>query len=299
MKRHLLFAPLAFLFAAPGGAQPKAAPVPSVQSDVPEEIVVRGKRLRDKEIETFVDALTPSRLRGQIARYAEPVCPGAMGLSDQHNKVVSERLRAVAKAAGAPLAKAPCRPNLTVIVTDDKQALAKRIRASFSKNSVTPVATANSASAIVLHLEGETDANGQLVGIREESGDGRSGYGEVEVFTSDRIRPGTSPTFLASVMIVEPSAIAGLTTLQLADHAAMRLLAKADPARLAGGTPQTILTLLETPEGAMAPITLTSWDLAFLKGLYASENRSYANSQRGEIQKSMREELGVPTQPRP
>ena len=289
MIRLLAFLPL---LAAAGqlSAQRPPAPPPAT-----EEIVVKGKREREREITRFVDALTPSRLRGQLVRFAQPVCPGAVGLAAAQNRAVVARLRVVAATAGVPLAKEPaCKPNLLVMVTDDKLLLARRIRAALANPGLESVAVpATSGPAIVLHLEGQRDANGQMIGVKEESGDGRSGYGEVEVFTSDRIRPGTSPTFLASIMVIEPAALDGLTTVQLADHAAMRLLARTDPARVPASAP-TILSILDAPIGTQVPITLTTWDLAFLKGLYASTDRTYSGAQRREIRDRLRKDLERP-----
>lgn len=280
----------AAVFAQPA---PGPKPAPPVAAD-PDEIVVKGRRMREQELTHFVDALTPSRMRGQIVRHALPVCPATFGLTEPQTRAVTARLRTIAAAVAVPLAPAGCKPNLLVMVTDDRQVLARRIRAALSDRRLAPVALApDPGKAIVLHFEGELDANRQLVGIKEESGDGPGGYGQVEVFTSDRIRPGTSPTFLASILVVEPATLDGLTTIQLADYAAMRLLAKTDPARVPASAP-TILSILDAPLDTNVPITLTAWDLAFLKGLYASTDRSYASRQRGEIREQLRKDLERP-----
>jgi hypothetical protein len=275
------------------------AAAPSTHDNDAAEIVVRGQRSSEARVRQFVDALTPSRIDGQIVRFGQEICPSVIGLAERQNVAVAARLRRIAKAAGAPLGALGCRPNLFVVVAEDRAAMVRTIQASWR----TPVgdrvrpASANEA-ATVMHMEGVLDGNGQLAGVRPETGDGPGGYYELEVFGSPRIRPSSSPTFLASVMVVEPAAIEGLTTLQLADHAAMRLLARTDPTRLGPGSPLSILSALSAPIGSPVPLTLTSWDLAFLKALYASEGRTYAGSQRREIGEKVAREVAPPA-PKP
>jgi hypothetical protein len=148
-------------------------------------------------------------------------------------------------------------------------------------------------------LEGLLDANNRLVGIRPETGEGGGGYYELEVFGSPRIRPSSSPTFMASVMVVEPAALEGLTTRQLADHAAMRLLARTDPKRLGPASPPSILGALAAPIGSEVPLGLTSWDFAFLKALYGSEGRTYSGQQRRDIADRLIKEAGPARPKRP
>jgi len=95
-----------------------------------------------------------------------------------------------------------------------------------------------------------------------------------------------------AALVIERRALDGLTTTQLADYAAMRLFARTAPERLAGSTAPTILTIIEAPMGSAVPITLTDWDLAFLRGLYASHNNLYAAEHRSRISRRIANELG-------
>lgn len=271
---------------------------PPAPDDSP-EIVVKGQRQSEEAIRSFVDSLTPARRGEQIVRHSVEVCPATLGLAGTQNATVTARLRRVAKAVGAPLGGAKCKPNLFVVVADDRAAMVQAIRAGWRDPQGTlarsPVDLKTPST--VLHLEGLLDANNQLVGIRPETGDGGGGYYELEVFASSRIRPTSSPTFMASVMVVEPAAIAGLTTMQLADHAAMRLLARTDPARLGPNSPPSILGALSAPDGGEVPLSLTSWDFAFLKALYASQGRTRSGQQRRDIAERVGKEVG-PARPR-
>ena len=53
----------------------------------------------------------------------------------------------------------------------------------------------------------------------------------------------------------------------------------------------TILKVLEAPMGSEVPLTMTAWDLSFLKGLYAATNNLYAASQRSEIRRQIEGDL--------
>ena len=272
----------------PAGAQRQAA------DDTP-EIVVKGQRQSEEAVRSLVEQLTPARRGEQIVRHSVEVCPATLGLAGRQNAIVTARLRRVAAAVGAPLGGPRCKPNLFVVVAEDRAAMVQAIRAGWRDPQGTLLRSPvdPKAPATVLHLEGLLDANNRLVGIRPETGDGGGGYYELEVFASPRIRPTSSPTFMASVMVVEPAAIEGLTTLQLADHAAMRLLARTDPARLGPNSPPSILGALSAPIGSAVPLSLTSWDLAFLKALYASEGRRTSGQQRRDIARRVGKDVGV------
>ena len=71
----------------------------------------------------------------------------------------------------------------------------------------------------------------------------------------------------------------------------MRALIHTDPKQLQAAASDTILGVLDAPLGSVVPLTLTAWDLSFLKALYASNKNSYAEYQRSEMQALMRREL--------
>jgi hypothetical protein len=105
-----------------------------------------------------------------------------------------------------------------------------------------------------------------------------------------RITAAARPQFAAAAVVVESKALDGLTTIQLADYAAMRAFARTDPSKLPGAAP-TILKVLETPMGEEVPITLTEWDVAFLKSLYNAQPNVTAAAQRSSIRKGLQNEL--------
>jgi hypothetical protein len=108
---------------------------------------------------------------------------------------------------------------------------------------------------------------------------------------ASRLKPSSRPDFLTSVVVVEVGALTGITTTQLADYAAMRLYSQANPARLANNGQQTILKIIDAPLDSQIPLTMTAWDLAFLKSLYRSEPLQYSTHQRAAIGREFRREL--------
>jgi hypothetical protein len=88
-------------------------------------------------------------------------------------------------------------------------------------------------------------------------------------------------------VIVDQKRLHGVTLRQLADYVAMAGLAKLKPDIHLGDTP-TILTLFDAGPQA-APMNLTPWDKAFLKSLYATEQKSKV--QRSQIARQMVREI--------
>lgn len=261
----------------------------------PAEIIVEGVRNREKQISDFVLALTKAPVDGQIGRFEEPVCPLAIGLSPNQNKSVAARLRRVAAAAGINVAKEGCKPNTFIIVAQDKEEMIKALRNNWADPLGNRVQVPQqSGPAVAVHVEGRLDSNGEppQVNNGQEGGSYNhyvvvKGAGE----PSWRIKPGSRPHFLLSALVVEPDALIGLTTVQLADYSAMRLLARTDPGRLEKTAAPTILKVLDAPMESEVPITMTNWDLGFLKALYGSRAGRYAAQQRGEMGQLLSTEL--------
>jgi hypothetical protein len=277
--------------ASAGASAPPASPPPAASTGEP-EIVVRGKREREAQIRGFIDALAPGRFSGQLARFSTKACPGVLGLVPAQSDAIVARLRRIGEAVGVPLDTPGCSPNVWVVVTSDRAELAAKVRGSWRDGPEgRPAPVSKTDLATVLHAERLLDANREEIGVKVDAGDGDSGYYQSEIYTSSRIRPNATRTFAASALIVEPQTLDGLTTLQLADYAAMRLFARADPARLGPDAPPSILAALAAPVGTELPESVTEWDFAFLKALYRSDDRSYAGAQKGEMQSIVRKEI--------
>ena len=289
---RVLAGAVAAAMAVPGAAQ-------SGQSAPDQPTIVVEGRDRDQQIDELVDSLPPAPANGHIARFEHNACPAILGVPPAQRALVAARMRAVGAAAGVPMGSATCRPNIVVLVTSDKRQLIAQLARRYpyylgelSGREVRRLAESPSLSAL-WHMRGLVDADGRE--IAPNAGD----VAMVQTTRAgSRIVDQAHPEYVGSVLVVEARALDGLTTTQLADYAAVRTFTGADPARLPDRSASTILTLLDAPMGSEVPITLTSWDLALLQSLYASEVNIRAPSQRGEIQAGMRRTLDRPAERR-
>jgi hypothetical protein len=285
------FLSAALLGASLAAANPVAAPPPA-ESD--QDVIVTGTLQRDQEIRSFVGALTSQTpMTGQLSRFEEEICPGVYGLSAPVRATVEARMRQVAAYAGIRVAPAGCRPNVLLMVTRDKRAflqrLASRYPQYFDEEANSPrqvIAQPGPVSA--WHAAIQLGPDGQPLSVQGGFGVNRS------MRSSSHITSSSRPVFTAAAVVIESNALAGLSTTQLADYVLMRGLASTDPHRLPANSPPSILTAIEAPMGSEVPITITRWDLGFLRGLYASQANLRAPQQRGEIQRNVAGELERP-----
>jgi hypothetical protein len=290
-----LSVPLGLLCAALLAATPAPAQDRQPEPEASPDVVVTGQRPREEQVRDFVKALTPPSSTGSIPRFIDEVCPVAVGLAPAPGERVAARLREVARAIGLPVAGAKCQPNAFVIVTRDKRAfietLAARKATSFgvmTHQQIRRLARSKGPAA-AWHLTGPVDESGAPLLYDEYMG----AYRNDSISGASRIRTSGGRGFDATAVVVETGALEGLTATQLADYAAMRLFAKVNPARLPTPGPRTILTVLEAPMGTPVPVTLTEWDLGFLRGLYGSSTGLYVNAQRSEIVREVSKTVGA------
>lgn len=274
----------------PAAPAPAQAPPSSVAGH---DVVVTGrdKQARNKQIRDFVRSLTPAAGTGPLARYdTDALCPQAAGLGAHFNKLIAERMRAVAAAARIRLARDDCRdPNAAVIFTDDKAAtvrlLLRRYPGLFHNDVGDPIPIAKEAGpALAWHVSEPVTRDGARLGpgVPPQSH---------TVISSSRIQATVRPVFTMAVVVIERAGVDGLTATQIADYAAMRAFTDASPDRARKTGAPTILTVLEAPMGSETPLTMTAWDFAFLRGLYDAPKGSMAAAQRGAIGTFMRRKL--------
>jgi hypothetical protein len=281
---------------AAAAIQAAAAPAATAQSSN-EPIVVTGERNQEKAVKDFVHALTPTLWNGQISRFEHSVCPRVVGLAPHQQAVVEQRIRVIAKAAGIVVDGPNCGPNVVLIVTANKKTFLEQLQ----KHHGEYFGDMPTRKIHAMERDPSPAAAWQLRGP-PISGDGRDleydaqmgAYVNRTIESPSRLNESARPQFDAAVVVVETKALAGLTTTQLADYAAIRALTGADPAKLANSGAPTILHVLEVPMGGETPITMTKWDLAFLKGFYDVQRTMHANSQRSAISDSVTDSIQKP-----
>ena len=262
-------------------------------------ITVEGSRDRDRKISRFIHELTPAPVGGQLSRFEAPVCPAVAGLLDEQEQFIADRLRKIAAAAGLRVDRADCEPNIVVIVARDKRNLIEQMAqhrpeyfpAQWGRSRIRNLLNDPSPVA-AWQFEGQFWADGRSISSKNDGTeivDLSEMQRTIEPLT--RLRPSARKAFTTSVIVIQKDALSGLTTTQLADYAAMRAFVRTDPSRLRSAGADTILGIIDAPMGTPVPLTMTRWDLSFLKAFYASGKNSYANYQRSEMRRLMRREL--------
>jgi hypothetical protein len=276
----------ALLAAAPDTPAPPA-------SSSSGDIVVEGVREQKERVRRFIRALDDVPSFGQIGKFHSPVCPSVMGLPGAQARMIAERMKRVAQAAGMRTGDAKCAPNVFLIASVNKgeaiEALYLRFPAYFRGMEGKDVRklAASAESSVAWQIKGLLTADGTV--LKKLPMDGP--YINEGMNSGSRVRSGTMPQFVASMVMVERSALTGLSVTQVADFAAMRAFADTDPHRAAMSGAPTILTILDKARDEMVPVTLTQWDLGYLTSLYATSNAYYASYQRGDMERVLAREV--------
>lgn len=278
---------LAAFAAAPAALAQDAQPPGNPESNV----IVTGDPDRAQAVRDFVGALTAGPMNGQLSRFETAICPAAYGLSGTMRAAVEARMRAVAAAVGLELGGARCTPNVLLMVTRDKQALIRAIARRYpqyfgeERENRSARVAAQPGAASAWHAQVRLNADGRELPMMGGFAVNQTTHAGSRLAASGR------PAFVAAAVVVESEALVGLSATQLADYVLMRALARTDPGRLDGAAAPTILTALDAPAGSEVPLSMTRWDLGFLRGLYATQDNLYATAHRGRIAGTLQTEL--------
>lgn len=278
--------PMLFAFAAAlAGLQAQAQP--STAPDDP-SIVIQGHLDPKRAATDYIDKLLPPSFDAQFGRFEEPICAGTVGLPDKLEAEVLGRIRRVATAAGLALGGNGCKPNLLIVVVDDKKALIEGMK---SKKQAYLYGIGDSR---VRQLEG---APGPVAAWQVSDiigADGMplrvDGEGFPRLFTTiqpSRVVNTTRKRLLGAVVVFEQRGLVDVSTRQLADFALVRAVTPIEPRERAAPT-SSVLSLFD---GGLSPIdapqSLTWWDLAFLKALTVTRSDVDGSTQRDEIRNRM------------
>ena len=293
MRYGLFIAALMLALSATAQVLPAAAQDQPANPAKPDDIVVVGNKDRDRQIRDFVAGMSGTRGTDPLAKFElEKLCPQAIGLGAPYDKTITDRMRRVAAASKIALAKEDCKyPNALVVFADDKAAVTDFLRKKYpwlflnARGEATAL-DKQEGPVTVWHANRMVDADG----VPLES-DGTGTVVSHTTTTGSRIRSAARPVFVFSVVVIERKGVDGLSTTQIADYAAMRSYTDADPAKAGKTGAPTILTVLDAPMGSETPLSMTAWDLSFMRGLYAMPEDLYGNQQRGSIGTYMKREL--------
>jgi hypothetical protein len=244
----------------------------------------------------------PSRY-GKLSVWARPLCPVVVGLPPAFDAFITHRIVEVAEAAGAPKAKRPsdCRRfNVLVVVTSQPQQLMDYVRRrqpellgfhyAAQAERIAVVRRPIQVWHVTATAQGGAAIDAASIASENEVVDGP--FNAVPSGAAgSRLSDGLSSHLLTALIVVDSRRIEGQPAGRIADQIALEALAQpADVNRCSQGP--TVLDALNPACAASAGVEgLTSFDMAFLKGLYHADPEQFGSLQKSDIGSHMKRDL--------
>lgn len=259
---------------------PEADPVSgAAQTSGEQNILVTGDR---KEQETAVreraSVITrKARIDKPLPRFYQPFCLKVIGFKQDYAAIVAERIEGNVREFGLPVGGRKCTPNALLIFTDNGRETVEWLHreepwlfADLFDHDYERVLAGNGAA----HAWQTTEmrgVDGRPLRIIEYDCNGQCPKREMalnEQYQTGRLNPPIRMDMRGAVVVIDNAYLPGKTLDQLADYAAMRLLAPIDDVSPdeADAVP-TILSLFTAPDSA--PPELSWFDRSYLRALYA------------------------------
>jgi hypothetical protein len=289
-----------------------------------ESVTVVGVRPSEETIKNFVETRTaPTVVLGKMARWTKKICPQTVGLGDTYAKYVSQRIRDIATAVGAPVyADSACRPDIEVVFTTTPQGLMDRVRnhetvflGYYSNSSqadelakVThPIQAWYTTESMDIDgtrvvdsgrcgASGTTTLNFQTDAQTDKGGIATVGVNQLSLpcafvahASGSRINNGLSSGFYNVLIVAEPAKLYDYEVGSLADYIAMLALSR--PASLDSCLQLPSISNMLAPGCASVSNRITDGDLAYLRALYKMPDGTSLGIQRDEIMSRMKETL--------
>ena len=276
LYRQLMFS-LLVAFVAEVSAAQEIAPQ---SDDIDEPIVVTGQRRSEIEaVRQGIDQVFPSAGPSDpVARFIDPVCLGFAGLDSRQAATFRKMIEFRGENAGVNFARSDCKPNALVVIVDDPKNFVAEARSE--QPHFMPVDEQRRFEAAILRGDPVFAWTSQEV---------RTALGRpaphsaalpgltlpmavaTKVNTDARARRvglERSAALVNSIVIFDAKRLEGLTLVQLADYAAMRLLIPSKiQAEWQGDRPKSILKLFSPEEAEVEP-SMTVFDESYLFAIY-------------------------------
>jgi hypothetical protein len=300
---------LAVLLAAtesPAAADPPSSPIaPAGAGAAPlPQVTISARRALQRKLSSFVYGITDLHNAEGVPRWNEPVCPLVAGLPREEGEFILGRVSEIARAAQVPLAGEHCLPNLHVLVSPDPEHDLKELHGrgrlvlfGYAPLSVVDEFISTSRAVKVWYkIGGSVDG----IPVGGSSLSDRTPAMQEPGVSGPPAPPGGS-RLLSSVVyglgqvfvIVDQRRLHEVSRGQFADYVAMVGLAQIKPQAHLGDA-DTILRLFDSAPEA-APAGMSGWDQAFLKALYATDQRH--KMQRDDMARVMLGELAPAPRP--
>ena len=311
MRRALIGAITAALLAAAWAsrAQPPATAAPAPTGNTVEDLTVVGRKSAkpppsfSSAVSAYVRSNAQPSSVGNLSRWRVPLCPYTAGLTPALNAFVSQRIVEIAARVGAPSVGRCATNNVLVVFTTEPQKVVDDVRRQHPKllgyhDQADKKALATfQGPAQAWHVTGTRGYSGAL--SRDVSdhpcdtesctyGTGPEGRGD------SRLSNGLTNEFMFALVVVKADAADGQPIGAVADMIAA--LALSHTGRRTGCSPlPSVLDALDPACAAETPIeTLTAYDEAFLKGLYATDPENLGDVQRNSIAREIHRATRAP-----
>jgi hypothetical protein len=281
-----------------GGMQ-AAAETPS------ENVTVTATRSREV-LGKFTRAFaTPTEVTGKMARWERRVCPVVVGQNGRYTTFITQHIKYVALAAGAPVnTEASCRPNIEIVFTTTPQALLDAVRKDdpiylgYAATSAQEDALATVTRPIQAWYTTETV---DLKGIRSVDSGLPQGEGvqiqrdppvyvqRVTASNGNHIDDGIHTGFNHILIVIDSARVAGQDIVPLADYISMLALTQLGSLDACQELPSVVNIL--APNCGHAADGITEFDLAYLQGLYKMRAGRSLMLQRNAIADAMTDML--------
>jgi hypothetical protein len=284
-----LVAPTWLLCCASANAQSTtAAPAPHIDTITVE--AARHREAVERQVKAFVAQIAAKPYDSSLSRWQTvvPMCPLVAGLSREDGEFILARVSKIAAAAGAPLAPEHCKPNLYIVVSADPDALLK----AWNKRDVWMFGDESDQGGTKIRKFLNSNSpirvwyNAEL--YSEEGTPLGNTEGRVNLrATATRLVFNETRDLTSALIMVDAPRARGVNFGQLAAYIAMLGLAEIRADADVVDAP-TILHLFSRSENDRPP-GLSTWDEAFLKALYHTEQAD--KQQLAEIKTTMIEGL--------
>jgi hypothetical protein len=269
---------------------PTSAPAATDSLPLPSEVRAEAAPATlERRVDAFVRAITRnpgSSVEDSLVRWNSPICLLVAGLTAEDEKLVSARLSQISSSSGAPLARPPCQPNFIVVATSEPDRV---LNAWYARDS--RLFGDAASSQIRQFLENSQSRPVRVwynIDLGRKSGT-RNGH-----FIPSNTRAESSAfvgnaavDFLSVFAIIDTHRTQHATTHQLADYVAMAGLTRVDLDAGLGSAPSILRLFAASRENG--PLGLSSWDAAFLKALYQSNQTS--RTQRFDIAERVTQDI--------
>lgn len=237
----------------------------------------RNRAILEQKVRTFVSHVAAKPYESSVARWqgVAPICPLVAGLSREDGEYILTRVSEAARAAGAPLAPEHCKPNFYIVVSADPDALLK----AWSKRDVWMFGDEadqgpakirrflNAASPVRAWYNAELYSD---EGVPLGNGAAAADAPRTDLRArATRIRFNQTRDLTSVLVMVNGPRARGVNFKQLASFIAMVGLAEVRADAELTDAP-TILHLFSSAVDDR-PAGLSTWDEAFLKALYGTE----------------------------